>query len=259
MTIPSVDCSHDVLFAYVGNQSKINRVPLTFHHAFAKMKQLTIEMPDDGILYQSNCQIEVQKVEFINTSTKGDIKVNANGIASYDNVDLTKTLQENLTPTVTVNKNNTTGTLINNSNDASKGYFFATNTEEVNYVIGTGKNMWNGTKEWTESESGSITLENYGEVCLKLTCKVWNGTDDNKYYYVGGDGDNYGEVYIPLKGTHSNNNDVESFDAGKRYTYKIVMKDNVGYTDEGNPILTPILFSVASVDVWGDVTVTITL
>lgn len=259
MTIPSVDCSHDVLFAYVGNQSKINRVPLTFHHAFAKMKQLTIEMPDDGILYQSNCQIEVQKVEFINTSTKGDIKVNANGIASYDNVDLTKTLQENLTPTVTVNKNNTTGTLINNSNDASKGYFFATNTEEVNYVIGTGKNMWNGTKEWTESESGSITLENYGEVCLKLTCKVWNGTDDNKYYYVGGDGDNYGEVYIPLKGTHSNNNDVESFDAGKRYTYKIVMKDNVGYTDEGNPILTPILFSVASVDVWGEVTVTITL
>ena len=47
--------------------------------------------------------------------------------------------------------------------------------------------------------------------------------------------------------------------AGKRYTYIIKMKDNVGFTDEGDPILTPILFNVSSVDSWDDVTVTITL
>ena len=47
--------------------------------------------------------------------------------------------------------------------------------------------------------------------------------------------------------------------AGKRYTYIIKMKDNVGFTDEGDPILTPILFEVSSVDSWDDVTVTITL
>ena len=258
MTIPNVDCSHDVLFASVGNQSKTDRVPLTFYHAFAKMKKLTIEMPADGILYQSNCQIVVQKVEFINTSTKGDIKVDAYGIASYvvnNSTDIT--LSETLNSVVTINKTegNTSKDLFNNGTNA-KGYFFATNnTFPVNHVLGTHKAMWDGVK-------GSITsgqLSTSGLVCLKLTCKVWNGTESKKYYYVGGDGDNYGEVYIPLKGTHSNNNDVESFDAGKRYTYKIVMKDNVGYTDEGDPILTPILFSVTSVDAWEDVEVTITL
>ena len=40
MTIPNVDCSHDVLFAYKGSQEKIARVPLTFNHAFSKIKGL---------------------------------------------------------------------------------------------------------------------------------------------------------------------------------------------------------------------------
>ena len=103
-------------------------------------------------------------------------------------------------------------------------------------------------------------LSESGLVCLKLTCKVWNGADSKKYYYVGDDGDNnYGEVYIPLKGDDSNSNSVSTLDAGKRYTYKIVMKDNVGYTKEGDPILTPILFNVSSVTGWEEVTVTITL
>ena len=258
MTIPNVNCSHDVLFASVGNQNKTDRVPLTFYHAFAKMKKLTIEMPADGILYQSNCQIVVQKVEFINTSTKGDIKVDAYGIASYvvnNSTDIT--LSETLNSVVTINKTegNTSKDLFNNGTNA-KGYFFATNnTFPVNHVLGTHKAMWDGVK-------GSITsgqLSTSGLVCLKLTCKVWNGTESKKYYYVGGDGDNYGEVYIPLKGTDSNSNSVTTFDAGKRYTYNIVMKDNVGYTDKGDPILTPILFSVDEVVDWTDVTVTITL
>lgn len=250
MTIP-VDCSHDVLFAYAGNQNKQDRVPLTFHHAFAKMKKLTIEMPADGILYQSNCQIEVQKVEFINTSTKGNIKVNGSGKASSD-VDNSndETLKKDLsTSPVTVNKDTEPGTLINNSNDASEGYFFATNDDPVNDVMGTGKAMWDG---------GSITgqLSTSNLVCLKLTCKVWNGTS---HYYVGS-ASTYGEIYIPVTGNDTDpSKNITTFNAGKRYTYKIVMKDNVGYTDEGNPILTPILFSVASVDVWGEVTVTITL
>ena len=71
--------------------------------------------------------------------------------------------------------------------------------------------------------------------------------------------DTYGEIYIPLKGTDTNSNSVTTFDAGKRYTYTIKMKDNVGFTDEGDPILTPILFEVQSVVGWEDVNVTITL
>ena len=256
MTIPNVDCSHDVLFAYKGSQEKIDRVPLTFNHAFSKIKGLIIEMPAAGSLFKSNCHVEVQKVEFNNTDTKGDVKVNNSGKASYNVNPSNVTLSEPLNPVVTINNTNAIKYLINNGTNA-KGYLFATNSSETNYVTGTGKTMWDGTKNLL---TAGTTLENLGQVCLKLTCKVWNGADSKKYYYVGDDGDNnYGEVYIPLKGDDSNSNSVSTLDAGKRYTYKIVMKDNVGYTKEGDPILTPILFNVSSVTGWEEVTVTITL
>ena len=255
MTIPNVDCSHDVLFAYQGSQEKTVRVPLTFNHAFSKIKGLIIEMPAAGSLFKSNCHVEVQKVEFINTSTKGDVKVDNLGKASYIVNPSNETLSERLDPVVTINNTNAIKYLINNGTNA-KGYLFATNSSETNYVTGTGKTMWDGVK--TNITGENHKLSESGLVCLKLTCKVWNGTDP-KYYYVGGDGDNYGEVYIPLTGNASNSNSVSTLDAGKRYTYKIVMKDNVGYTNEGDPILTPILFNVSSVTGWEEVTVTITL
>ena len=256
MTISNVDCSHDVLFAYQGSQEKTVRVPLTFNHAFSKIKGLIIEMPAAGSLFKSNCHVEVQKVEFINTSTKGDVKVNNSGKASYIVNPSNATLSETLNPVVTINKTDASKNLINNGTNA-KGYLFATNSSEINSVTGTGKIMWDGEK--TNISGQNHKLSESELVCLKLTCKVWNGTDSNKYYYVGGDGDNYDEVYIPLKGDDSNSNSVSTLDAGKRYTYKIVMKDNVGYTNEGDPILTPILFNVSSVTGWEEVTVTITL
>ena len=259
MTIPTT-CAHDVLFAFAGDQSKQTlvqtRVPLTFNHAFAKMKSLQIEMPAEGMLNKSGCQIEVKGVEFINTSTSGNIKVDNAGVASYEVATPNVTLSEDLSSVVTVNNANTSGALINNGTNA-KGYFFATNSTKVNDVVGTRKAMWNGTKDALNSSK----LSKKSFVCLKLTCKVWNGADANKYYYVGGDS-SYGDIYIPLKGNITGSDPltaVTTFDAGKRYIYKIVMKDNVGYTDEGDPILTPILFTVNSVVGWDDVEVTITL
>ena len=254
MTIPNVDCTHDVLFAYAGSQSKQTRVPLTFHHAFAKIKSLQIEMPAEGSVYQSGCQVEVSNVEFVSTKTKGDVRVNDAGVASYNVAAVNATLAEALSPVVTVNNTSATGTLIDNGTSA-KGYFFATNDAAVNNVVGVNSTMWDGVKD---NIGGTGKLSESDLVYLKLTCKVWNGEDSNKAYYVGGDS-SYGDLYIPLKGTDALSNPVSTFDAGKRYIYNIVMKDNVGFTDEGDPILTPILFSVDSVDDWTDVTVTITL
>ena len=258
MTIPNVNCTHDVLFAFAGSQDKQTRVPLTFNHAFAKFMKLVIQMPSDGMLYKSGCQIEVSKVEFINTSTSGTIYVDNAGVASYDVASPNVTLKEALASPVTVNSDYTSKALINNGTKAN-GYFFATNstTAAVNKVKGTGKDMWNGTKD--ALNSGKLSEKNF--VCLKLTCKVWNGADTNKYYYVGNDS-SYGDIYIPLKENITGSDPstaVTTFDAGKRYTYIIVMKNNVGYTDEGDPILTPILFNVKKVVDWSDVTVTITL
>lgn len=251
MTIPNVDCTHDVLFAFAGSQDKQTRVPLTFNHAFAKFMKLVIQMPSVGMLNQSGCQIEVKGVEFINTSTSGTINVDNSGVASYASPNVT--LKETLASPVTVNSANTSKALIDNGTNA-KGYFFATNsTPAVNNVVGTEKTMWDGQKS---SLSGS-TISRKGLVCLKLTCKVWNGTS---HYYVGSaNADDYGVIYIPLTGSSSDPNSVTTFDAGKSYTYTIKMKDNVGFTDEGDPILTPILFEVRSVVGWEDVNVTITL
>ena len=252
MTIPNVDCSHDVLFAYTGNQNKTTRVPLTFHHAFAKIKSLQISMPDDGTLYKSHCQVEVQKVEFINTSTSGTINVDKDGVASYTVDESNVTLKEDLSPVKTINRTNNPYLISNGTN--AKGYLFATNnTNAVNFVKGTAKTMWDGVKSSINSDDQKLSTSQL--VCLKLTCKVWNGTS---HYYVGS-ASTYGDIYIPLTGDKANPNSIATFNAGKRYIYNIVMKDNVGFTDEGDPILTPILFNVASVDDWGDVTVTITL
>lgn len=253
MTIATI-CDHDVLFAKASS-SKVARVPLTFLHAFSKIKALNIEMPSDGTLFKSKCQVEVQKVEFINTSTKGTVKVDNTGEASYTVADPNVILSKDLSPVVTINSTTTTGSLINNGTSAA-GYLFATNSSETNKVKGTGKIMWDGQKTSITGEGSKLSTS--GLVCLKLTCKVWNGANENKYYYVGNDSQ-YGEIYIPLKGQDESSNTVKTFDAGKRYTYKIVMKDNVGFTDEGDPILTPILFNVSSVTDWDDVTVTITL
>ena len=260
MTIAGTTCAHDVLFAKA-TTAKVTRVPLTFHHAFSKIKKLQIEMPSDGNLFQSKCQVTVQKVEFINTSTSGDIKVDNTGDASYKIATPNVTFKEDLTP-VTINSTDNSKALIDNGENA-KGYLFATNSSSAatNNVKGTGKTLWDGEKTSVTSAGG--TLSGSELVCLKLTCKVWNGADDNKYYYVGS-ADAYGVMYIPISGNKITSIDPSGADktalfAGKRYTYNIIMKDNVGFTDEGDPILTPILFNVSSVDNWEDVTVTITL
>ena len=258
MTISDVDCSHDVLFAktYTSYQE---RVPLIFNHAFSKIKKVEVRIgddPDRGYVKDAGVSVEIQKVEFINTSTSGTVKVDNSGVASYEvaspNVTLSKDLSSSV---VTVNSTELTGTLIDNS--TSGGYLFATTSESTatNNVKGTGKTMWDGTNN---SWAVGTTLENLGQVCLKLTCKVWNGTVDNKYYYLG-DNANYGVMYIPLTGTLADPTNVSTFEAGKRYTYNIVFKDNVGFRDNGDPVLRPILFEVESVSDWSDVNVTIKL
>ena len=257
MTIAGTTCAHDVLFAKA-TTAKVPRVPLVFHHAFSKIKKLQIEMPSDGNLFQSNCQVTVQKVEFINTSTSGDIKVDNTGTASYTTTNPNVTFKEDLTSSpVTINSTDNSKALIDNGEKA-KGYLFATSSslDATNNVKGTGKTLWDGDK--AALSSGKLSEKDF--VCLKLTCKVWNGADDNKYYYVGNDAE-YGVIYIPIKAKLDSDisADKTALLAGKRYTYIIKMKNNVGFTDEGDPILTPILFEVSSVDGWEDVTVTITL
>ena len=259
MTINNATGDQDVLFASALNQSYQERVPLTFYHAFSKVNSVNIKVELNDV------NVEVKKVEFINTtsSKNSQVLVNKSGKASYGTATgETSTCGHELASAVTINS---TGDYKDNgytvwSSTANK-YLLATQGEnEDNKVTGTNKAMWDGKNDgWNSEES----LSNKDLVCLKITGKV---TTHNGTEYLVGSADTDGDIYIPLKGINhttvgegDTRADLEHFFAGKRYAYTIIMKDNVGFKDNGDPILKPILFDVSSVDAWDDVTVTITL
>lgn len=250
MTIPDQTCNHDVLFAKKSSTHD-ERVPLTFYHAFAKIQGVNIKV-NGGNVGQTDIQVTIKDVEFINTNRSGSVKVDADGNASYDLASTKVTLRKSISPATIISKSLTSGVDIISGTELC--YLFATNSDATNNVIGTGNTLWNGFK--SSLNGGNLSTSDF--VCLKLTCKV----KDNTHYLVGSDGDgddNYGSVYIPLTGSDAVPNTETHLLAGKRYTYNIVFSHNVGYKDNGDPILDPILFSVSSVEAWGDVNVTITL
>lgn len=256
MTINNATGSQDVLFASAIGQSYQERVPLTFHHAFSKITSVNIKVELKDV------DVEVKKVEFINTtsSVNSQVLVNKSGKASYGSATgETSTCGLQLASAVTINSTGdykTDGYTVWSSTDNK--YLLATNGTESNNVTGTNKAMWDGVK--SSLESGKLSEKDL--VCLKITGKVKTHSGAN---YIIGNESTDGVIYIPLKGTHASvgsgddAKDLDSFFAGKRYTYKIVMQNNVGFKDDGDPILKPILFNVSSVDAWDDVTVTITL
>ena len=256
MTINNATGNQDVLFASALNQIYQERVPLTFYHAFSKVNSVNIKVELNDV------DVVVNKVEFINTTSSANsrVLVDKSGKASYGSATgETSTCGQQLESAVTINS---TGDYKDNgytvwASTANK-YLLATNGTEANNVTGTNKVMWNGSKTgWANDDK----LSTKGLVCLKITGKVKTHSGAN---YIIGNASEDGVIYIPLKGTHANvgsndqPSDLDSFFAGKRYTYNIVMSNNVGYKDNGDPILKPILFN-ASVTGWDDVTVTITL
>ena len=257
MTINNATGNQDVLFASAINQNYQERVPLTFHHAFSKINSVNIKVELNDV------DVEVSKVEFINTQSteNSQVLVNKSGKASYRTATgETSTCGHELSSSVTINN---TGEYKTNGytvwTNAANKYILATNGTETNNVTGTNKVMWDGKNTgWANDEK----LSTKGLVCLKITGKVKTHNGQN---YIIGNSSEDGVIYIPLKGTHAyvgqgdDTSDLNSFFAGKRYTYNIVMRDNVGFKDNGDPILKAILFNVYSVDSWDDVNVTIKL
>lgn len=259
MTITNTSGNQDVLFASTLNQPRVDRVDMQFHHAFSKIQGIEIQIKNKDVT------VEVQKIEVIKTTTKGVVQVNKEGKASYGANNTTRLFDFTGSP-VTINEANT----YNNGADlfqtlvqgTDNGYIFATNSAEANFVTGTSTPLWDGTKTGL---GGGTTLEKLGQVCLKLTCKVKTTPSTGEDYYHVGSDVSYGDMYIPISGsqatatTTSGAADRTALLAGKRYTYKIIMENNVGFNEKGEPILLPILFTSTRVDSWDDVTVTITL
>ena len=258
MTITNESGNQDVLFASTLNQPRVDRVDMKFHHAFSKIQGIEIQIQNKDVT------VEVQKIEVIKTTTKGVVQVNKEGKASYGANNTTRLFDFTGSP-VTINEANT----YNNGADlfqtlvqgTDNGYIFATNSAEANFVTGTSTPLWDGTKTGL---GGGTTLENLGQVCLKLTCKVKTTPSTGEDYYHVGSTSDYGVMYIPISGSPITDINPAAANktallAGKRYTYKIIMENNVGFDVNGNAILLPILFQTTTMDSWEDVTVTITL
>ena len=243
MTITNETGNQDVLFARQAGQSQTAYVPLHFNHAFSKIKAINIKVAAVDV------SVTVQKVEVLNTSTKGKVLVDNTGNASYEatQADVIRSFDLSSSPK-TIDYGPDGVELFGNE---ANGYLFATNSSVQHYVKGTGKTMWSGNK--ADLNGGNLSTSNF--VCLKLTCKVKAAG-----HYLVGSESNYGEMYIPMHGTSANSADISELLAGRRYTYNIIMQSNVGYEDDGDPImLAPIRFSVNEVTDWNDVTVTINL
>ena len=243
MTITNETGNQDVLFARQVGQSQTAYVPLRFNHAFSKIKAINIKV--DAV----DVSVTVQKVEVLNTSTKGKVLVDNTGNASYETTESDEIRSFDLSSSPMTINYGTDGVELFNNN--ANGYLFATNSSVQHYVKGTGKTMWSGNK--ADLNGGNLSTSEF--VCLKLTCKVKAAG-----HYLVGSESNYGEMYIPMHGTSANSADISELLAGRRYTYNIIMQSNVGYEDDGDPIiLAPIRFSVNEVTAWNDVEVTITL
>ena len=248
MTIKSDNGNQDILFSYIKDRTQTDLVHLYFYHALSKIKSVEIQVAAPDI------EVSVSNIEILNSYTKGNIKVDNTGVATYSDGTTPRSLDFSPAKTINLQTEETDRVLFDNDNNA---YLFATNTTEHEKVKGTGQTMWNGTKD--ALNSGKLSESNF--ICMKLTGKVkLHHTDTDNDEYLVGSAEADGVMYIPLRGNSANSADISEFLAGRRYIYKIVMSSNVGYTDEGDPIiLSYIKFGVNQVYDWSDVTVTINL
>ena len=248
MTIKSDNGNQDILFSYIKDRTQTDLVHLYFYHALSKIKSVEIQVAAPDI------EVSVSNIEILNSYTKGNIKVDNTGVATYSDGNTSRSLDISPAKTINLQTEETDRVLFDNDDNA---YLFATNTTEHDKVKGTGQTMWNGTKD--ALNGGNLSVSNF--ICMKVTGKVkLHHTDTDNDEYLVGSAEADGVMYIPLRGNSANSADISEFLAGRRYIYKIVMSSNVGYKDNGDPIiLSYIKFGVNQVYDWSDVTVTINL
>ena len=247
MTIKSDNGNQDILFSYIKDRTQTDLVHLYFYHALSKIKSVEIQVAAPDI------EVSVSNIEILNSYTKGKINVDNTGVATYSDGTTPRSVGFSPAKTIKSHTKETDRVLFDNTANA---YLFATNTTEHEKVKGTGQTMWNGTKD--ALNGGKLSESDF--ICMKVTGKVKHHKDTDEDEYFVGSADKDGVMYIPLRGNSANSADISEFLAGRRYIYKIVMSSNVGYKDDGDPImLSYIKFGVNQVYDWSDVTVTITL
>ena len=94
---------------------------------------------------------------------------------------------------------------------------------------------------WNPAGEVNSTASTQAGAYLKINCKLYTKVGNDKVYYHGTDA-NYAFMYVPFSGTGMDG-------MGKKITYTLIFGG--GFTDEGQPILTPITFDT-TVENWVD-------
>lgn len=226
-TVPTeTNKQQDLMYATTApmgkNETQNGNVPLNFKHALNQIhfmgktdsENLRVEIATNGI---EVCNIK-------NSGTLTATNANSTWTAKDPKVDYTiETVKiENVAAPVVINS---TSTAISNPSNV------------LMLVPQT-------VTKWDLTSSASNQENSY----LKINCKIWvnnGGSEQDKVYLHGSaptlepQSDGYALIYVPFTGTSMNL-------IGKKITYTLIFGG--GYTDEGQPILTPITFDTTVQD-----------
>ena len=86
MTIKSDNGNQDILFSYIKDRTQTDLVHLYFYHALSKIKSVEIQVAAPDI------EVSVSNIEILNSYTKGNIKVDNTGVATYSGGNTSRSL-----------------------------------------------------------------------------------------------------------------------------------------------------------------------
>lgn len=204
----------DVMYAIAKSQTKdlySGKVKFNFKHILSQ------------IVFQAKTQyegmeVEIKEIKIYNCKPSGTFTFPTTESPVQNNWQSADNLTGPI-PFTVVKDNTITVNSITKTTDISSKTPLLLVPQELN-------NPWNTNKTKQEADKA---FQSY----LEITCRI----KQNGVYLVGA-ADKYKTLYVPFQTT---------WEPGKRYVYTLIFGG--GYTDQGEPILTPINFD-ASADEW---------
>lgn len=215
----------DLMFAQANNQLKTTNggvVALNFQHALSQIR-------------------------FTGESMSKSMKVEVKGITIKNVVNSGTVNMKNITASSLGTQRSNYAVGLASAASLSYGSTTALNDADGNLLlVPQTLTKWENTKE---HKVATTDADSKGQSYLAVECKMYSVTADGKKNYLLGSDSSYGTAYIPLAATWL---------PGNIYTYNLRFADPTsdvpgGSDDKGDPIMTPITYTV-TVSNWNSVT-----
>jgi len=246
----------DLLVGTSFERSREAITPITLKHAFAKVDAVNFKIPDN-----SNLTFHIKEIEFTNTHCETDVAKKENGALVIGNS--AKVLLKNDGTIAYVNgqQKNRKVTLASEEKINKERIQAASANQGFIPLVKKGDNAFFIPVETSAIWDGSAIPDFPNTyTCIHLIAKVKQGEEtilQGSGEYVIGSETQYGDIYIPIKGSSNkgSSSSSQALEAGHRYTVNIFLKSGVGYNKDGK-VYQPIDLDV-SVDEWVENEVTV--